>query len=151
MRRGSSLEWVPWGSLLFLSLAQAKSHIKVIAQEQRLWVADPKAVHYILQGSHDTYDKLPIMKEMFATLMGSRPGDGRAERKFFCHTSRDIITKSELGDEHKRQRRAVSPAFGSGTKALHPYFSRCCNTVSHRVSTRSVISGLNAHHHIARR
>jgi hypothetical protein len=77
------LEWIPWGSHLFLSLAQANSHIDVVAQEQRLWVADPKAVHYILQGSQDTYDKLPIMKEMFATLMGSRPGVGGADRKLF--------------------------------------------------------------------
>ena len=36
-----------------------------------------------------------------------------------------------LGDIHKRQRRAMTPAFGLvETKALYPYFARCSNSVS---------------------
>ena len=36
------------------------------------------------------------------------------------------------GDAHKRQRRAMTPAFGLvEAKALYPYFVRCSNSVSH--------------------
>jgi cytochrome P450 len=38
-----------------------------------------------------------------------------------------------LGDAHKRQRRAMTPAFGLvESKALYPYFARCSNSVSNR-------------------
>ena len=42
-----------------------------------------------------------------------------------------------LGDAHKRQRRAMTPAFGLvEAKALHPFFARCSNSVSYRLIHR---------------
>ena len=122
----------PSGSASFPELAQANPRADVITQEQRLWVADPKAVHHILQGSCDLYEKPSVIKEIVAAVIGR--GVGGVEGKSFLACLPRVITKTGLGDEHKRQRRAVSPAFGSETKALYPYFSRCSNAVGH-VST----------------
>jgi len=41
-----------------------------IAQEDRLWIADPKAVHHILQGSGYLYGKLSSTREFFVPLLG---------------------------------------------------------------------------------
>ena len=50
-----------------------------------------------------------------------------------------------LGDAHKRQRRAKTPAFGLvEAKALYPYFARCSNSVSNRpIHGRSLMSKPN--------
>lgn len=79
--------------------------------EERLWIADPKAIHRILQGSGYLYEKPPITMEL-ATLIADR----------------GII--SAEGDAHKRQRRAMTPAFGLvEAKGLYPYFTRCSNSL----------------------
>ena len=41
----------------------------VIAQKERLWVSDPKAIHHILQGSAYLYEKSRAARERFATVM----------------------------------------------------------------------------------
>ena len=41
----------------------------MIVQGERLWVADPKAAHHILQGSGYLYQKPYVVNERLATLM----------------------------------------------------------------------------------
>jgi hypothetical protein len=40
----------------------------VVGQEQRLWVADPKAIHHILQNSSLVYEKPSVNRELLAAL-----------------------------------------------------------------------------------
>ncbi|KAF9778997.1 cytochrome P450 [Thelephora terrestris] len=80
--------------------------------EEHLWVADPKAVHHILQGSNRLYEKPQFVRERAAILM-----------------DRGLLAVE--GDAHKRQRRAMTPAFGLvEAKALYPYFVRCSNSLA---------------------
>ena len=45
----------------------------------------------------------------------------------------NLILNQSPGDVHKRQRRAMAPAFGLvEAKALYPYFTRYSNSVCHR-------------------
>ena len=46
-----------------------------------MWVADPKAVHHILQGSCDLYEKPSVIKEIVAAVIGR--GVGGVEGKSF--------------------------------------------------------------------
>ena len=39
-------------------------------QEERLWIADPKAAHHIIQGSGNLYGRLNSVREMLAAIMG---------------------------------------------------------------------------------
>jgi len=80
--------------------------------EDRLWIADPKAVHRILQGSGYQYRKLDGNRGFIMALM-----------------DKGLVWAE--GDAHKRQRRAMSPAFGLiETKALFPYFVQCSNSLA---------------------
>ncbi|KAF9787520.1 cytochrome P450 [Thelephora terrestris] len=80
--------------------------------EERLWVADPKAVHHILQGSNRTYEKPDIVRERNSMVF-------------------DWGLVAVEGNAHKRQRRAMTPAFGLGeAKALYPCFDRCSNSLA---------------------
>jgi len=79
--------------------------------EDRLWIADPKAIHHILQNQGYSYGKLNSTREMIATLFDK--GVAWAD-----------------GDAHKRQRRALAPAFGIvEAKGLFPYFISCSNSL----------------------
>jgi len=67
---------------------------------------------------------------MIATLLGK--GLGWAEGESFLTHLVSITLTPEPGDVHKRQRRAMAPAFGLvEAKGLFPYFARCSNSVSH--------------------
>ncbi|KAF9645980.1 cytochrome P450 [Thelephora ganbajun] len=80
--------------------------------EGRLWIADPKAIHHILQGSSHLYGKLHSTREVTASFLDK--GLSWAE-----------------GDVHRRQRKAMAPAFGLvGAKGLFPYFLRCSNSLA---------------------
>ena len=68
------MEWVPWGSLLFYHLPWGDPHANFTNQEERLWVADPKGVHHILQGSGDLYERPFTVKEMAMVLSGGSRG-----------------------------------------------------------------------------
>ena len=104
-------------------------HTDIIMQEERLWIADPKAIHHILQSSNHLYEKPYINRELAMPSMGRGliwAGGG------FSLISYVVLPPTlNLGDVHKRQRRAMTPAFGLvEAKALYPYFSRCSNSVS---------------------
>ena len=100
-------------------------------QEDRLWVADPKAIHHILHGPDRLYEKPRFIRESVVALVGwgvATVGGGSPLVSRVIHLL--ILTS---GDAHKRQRRAMTPAFGLvESKALHPYFVRCSDSVSHR-------------------
>ncbi|KAF9780802.1 cytochrome P450 [Thelephora terrestris] len=102
--------------------------------EDRLWVADPKAVQHIFQGPDRLYEKPHFQRERIAMLTGW--GVGTVE-----------------GDAHKRQRRAMAPAFGLvEAKALYPHFSRCFDslvdkwheTISNSESGQTAIFDVNS-------
>ena len=79
-------------------------------QEDRLWMADPKAISHILN-SGDLWVKTVATREITAILFDR--GVAWAE-----------------GDVHKRQRKALAPAFGhSESKALMPRFLLVANKV----------------------
>ena len=71
----------PLGVRAFSSLTPVNFRTNVISQEQRLWVADPKAVHHILQGFSDLYGKPPAAKELGMNITDT--GLGMIEGKFF--------------------------------------------------------------------
>ena len=103
----------------------------VITQEERLWVSDPKATHHILQGSGYLYEKSRATSERFATVMDRGLIVVEGKLFFFFHILFNIPLTPTQGDVHKRQRRAMVPAFGLvEAKALYPYFVRCSGSVS---------------------
>jgi hypothetical protein len=40
-----------------------------LVQVDFLWIADPKAIHHILQGASHLYEKPAFLREMMATFM----------------------------------------------------------------------------------
>jgi len=115
---------------LFWGRAWWDPYADAVTQEERLWIADPKAIHHILQGSSYMYGKTNGRKETIAILLGK--GLAWAEGESFLTHLVSITLIPELGDVHKRQRRAMAPAFGLvEAKGLFPYFARCSNSVSH--------------------
>lgn len=75
-----------------------------------MWIADPKAISHILR-SGDLWVKTTTNREMNAILLDK--GLAWAE-----------------GDVHRRQRKALTPAFGlSVSKALMPRFLLVANKV----------------------
>jgi len=97
------------------------------AQEERLWIADPKAINHILRNSGTVYRKGDSMRELTALVLdrGLSWADGKAFSKSIYP---DILTVT--GDVHKRQRRAMTPAFGLvETKGLLPYIAQSATKV----------------------
>jgi hypothetical protein len=100
-----------------------------MAQEDRLFIADPRAIYHILQGTIYLYEKPRVAMEMLALVLDR----GLASVGGSLPLTSCVIYHSILrsGDVHKRQRRVISPAFGLvESKALYPYFARCANSVS---------------------
>lgn len=79
--------------------------------EDCLIISDPKAIHHILHGTTYLYERPAISMEFLAMVL-------------------DWGLLSVRGEVHKRQRRAMAPAFGLfEAKALHPCFTRCSNSI----------------------
>lgn len=106
-----------------------------LAQEERLWIADPKAINHILKDPATRYKKLNSNREMAALILdrGLAWAEGDA---FLNSVSSHILTPT--GDAHKRQRRAMTPAFGLiEAKGLSPYFAQSAAKVgSHPTSVQ---------------
>ena len=101
-----------------------------IVQEERLWVADPKAIHHILKVSSYQYQKPPHTRAQREAVVGRGLVSVEGELPLTFRAVKGLILY--LGDVHKRQRRAMVPAFGLvEAKGLYPCFSRCSNSVSH--------------------
>ena len=109
-----------------------------------MWIVDPKAIHHILQVSPHLYEKTLFAKELSEALMDR--GLPAVDGAFPLLTHAILPSNRKPGDEHKRHRRAMAPAFGLiESKALYPYFACCSNTVGHcSIHARLLISGLNA-------
>ena len=93
-----------------------------------MWIADPKAISHILKNSDTLYGKPNSARELVALVVdrGLVWADGSA---FSNLSPSQILTW--IGDAHKRQRRAMSPAFGLvEAKGLLPYFAQSANKVS---------------------
>ena len=100
-------------------------------QEERLWVADPKAIHHILQGPDRLYEKPHFVRERVSVILDRGVASVEGELTLLCHVMVAHLLILTSGDAHKRQRRAMTPAFGLvEAKALYPYFVRCSNSVS---------------------
>jgi len=67
-RNHSSLERGAWGALFSLS-GVVGLRTDAVTQEERLWIADPKAIHHILQGSSDLYQRPESERELLAAIM----------------------------------------------------------------------------------
>ena len=96
-------------------------------QEERLWIADPKAINHVLRNSGTLYRKPENIRELTALILdrGLSWADGNA---FSMYIYPDILTLT--GDVHKRQRRAMTPAFGLvEAKGLLPYFAQSATKV----------------------
>ena len=79
-------------------------------QEDRLWIADPKAIFHILH-SGDLWVKPVISRELAAVVF-----------------DRGLVWAE--GEVHRRQRKALTPAFGLGeSKVLMPRFLLVANKV----------------------
>jgi cytochrome P450 len=92
-----------------------------------LWTADPKAISHILKYSDTLYRKPNGMRELIALITdrGLIWADGNT---FTYLVPLQILTWA--GDAHKRQRRAMSPAFGLvEAKGLLPYFTQSATKV----------------------
>ncbi|KAK1225575.1 hypothetical protein PQX77_011467 [Marasmius sp. AFHP31] len=82
------------------------------AEEDRLLISDPKAIHHILQGYRWGASTEQRARGMFVTGPG--------------------ITVVQ-GEDHKRHRRIMNPAFGaSEAKALVPIFSAAASSLSNK-------------------
>jgi len=44
--------------------------LMLFVQEERLWIADPKAAHHIIQSSGHLYGRPNSIREIFVSVMG---------------------------------------------------------------------------------
>ena len=104
-----------------------------LAQEERLWTADPKAIGHILKNCVTLYGKLDSSREVISSIIGR--GLVWADGSAFSNSAPSRVLTS-AGDVHKRQRRAMTPAFGLvEARGLLPYFAQSATKVgSHLLS-----------------
>ena len=127
-RERRSLEWSP-GRTSHLLRNSRLCHVSELlaetigtrVQEDRLWIADPKAINHILQKSGYLYAKPNHVREGSALTSGR--GIIWAEGEFPVVTGCSNLANNPTGNVHKRQRRVMAPAFGLvEAKSLLPYF-----------------------------
>jgi len=102
--------------------------VLISIKEDQLWVADPKALHYILQATSYLYVKPSVSKETVSIVAdrGLLWADGTAGLN---HLPRELI--KHLGDTHRRQRKGMMPAFGlTASRELLPRFVEVLDKVS---------------------
>ncbi|THH29033.1 hypothetical protein EUX98_g5156 [Antrodiella citrinella] len=89
------------------------AHIKGPLGQDILWVSDPRAMQFIHNGGYN-FPK-PTERMAFSIMT----------------TDRGLVTAQD--DTHRRQRKAMSPAFGAPeSRALFPIFSRCAESIMTR-------------------
>jgi len=92
-------------------------------EEDRLWIADPKAINHILQKSGYLWEKPAYLREGKALLTGRGIMWAHGEPPSVISVFWLLSSNDPTGDLHKRHRRAMAPAFGLvEAKALLPYF-----------------------------
>ena len=95
------------------------------AQEDRLWVADPKAINHILQKSGYLYEKSSNIREQVALVAGRTSILATEGELLITMHQRSVLSSPNdpKGDTHKRHRRVIAPAFGLvEAKSLVPHF-----------------------------
>lgn len=96
-------------------------------QEDRLWIADPKAINHIFKNSSALYRKLDSTRAMTELIIDR--GLAWAEGNVFSNPIYPHILTA-TGEAHRRQRRAMTPAFGLvEAKGLLPYFAQSATKV----------------------
>jgi len=127
------LERSLWGASYFLpSTSQGlvfellTEIIGTCAQEDRLWVADPKAINHILQKSGYLYEKSSHVREQ-VSLVADRTSilstEGGLSITMHQRSALSCSSNNPTGDTHKRHRRVIAPAFGLvEAKGLVPHF-----------------------------
>lgn len=103
-----------------LSLAS----LMTLTQEDRLFVLDPKAIQYIYQTAEHNFPRSTDRREIHHILSGG--GILMADGKLMSKRSglRTNHKHMMLGDEHKRQKKILQPAFApKELKSLVPLFS----------------------------
>lgn len=99
-------------------------------QEERLWIADPKAINHVLKNSTTLYRKPDNLRELISLTLdhGLAWADGNV---FLNLVYSRVLTP--VGDIHKRQKRNMAPAFGLiEAKGLLPYFAQSVTKVTPR-------------------
>jgi len=101
-----------------------------VLQNDRMLIADPKALQHILQTSGYKWQKYTERKEL-SRLTGGRGilwADGNIEVKVINFFYQLIVYGS--GDVHKRHRKVMLPGFGfPEAKNFIPLFSACAESV----------------------
>ncbi|KAH8103445.1 cytochrome P450 [Cristinia sonorae] len=88
------------------------AHIKGPLGQDMLWICDPKALQFIYHTAGYNFPKAP-------------------ERRALSVLTTDHGLVFVDGDDHKRQRKVMLPAFGTPeSKALFPIFSRCAAKIT---------------------
>ena len=96
-------------------------------QEDRLWVADPKAINHILKNSCTVYRKPDSIRELSAMILDR--GLAWAEGSVVWYSVYPHVL-TITGEVYRRQRKAMAPAFGLGeVKALLPCFTQSATKV----------------------
>jgi len=65
----SSLEWAAWGTFLLRGRTWWDPYADTVTQEDRLWIADPKAIHRILQSGSYLYERPRARRELIVSLV----------------------------------------------------------------------------------
>ena len=68
LRKCGSLEWPAWGTFS-CNRGLEWARTTFLAQEDRLWTADPKAMNHILKNSCTLYKKQENVREMIALFV----------------------------------------------------------------------------------
>ena len=104
------------------------------AQEDRLWVADPKALHHIFQATSYLYQKPAHLLEINSIVTDHGLLATQGEDKLPCQSFFFQLILSP-GADHRRQRKAMMPAFGlTASRELLPRFTEVVDKVT-QVST----------------
>ena len=90
-----------WGRLLFCGWVESDPSADAILQQERLFIADPKAIHHILQGTTYPDEKPRIVRKLLESAIDSGLASVEGELPLISHVIRQL--NSNLGDIHKRQ------------------------------------------------
>jgi cytochrome P450 len=102
-------------------------------QEDQLMVTDPKALQRMFTSGY-LYQKAEDHRVLSQILLGL--GVAWAEGKFIMRFSTMSCNDVMSGDDHKRHRKVLVPAFGAPeSKAFLTIFARCAESVSSAVSS----------------
>jgi len=107
----SSLEWAAWGTFLLRGRAWGDPYADPVTQEDCLWIADPKAIHRILQSSGYLYERPRGRRELIVSLVG---------RGLIWADCGSFFTLSSRYNPNSRIRRSKQTAETSDCSSIRP-------------------------------